>query len=413
MSNAIVNRMAKLLYKSCPEEKQTTKPTAKPTPKSTGGVITCTKLRRLQQMQSEVITCGSLTEDWDIENTLIERNTVIDLNNLGSSTNALNPNHIKPTVSLQDLIAARIAETEQVDGTIKADTKEPSAKNHHTRTNDHNRTLLNLDSLAASIYFWSPNASLTKEEQKFKFTRGRLRGQMPTPNTDLENNSAKRNKDTFINFSQAALIMVAKNPETPTSTLKWLAAHHCAEVRKAVAQNENIDDETMIILAEDPDDSIKNSVLDNARISKDLAAKLASNKSLCVSTKARNIYYQLDMQPKEPLPLSKKPDNKQRIMQTEREFLKALVNSADTSRKLIVKSPRLMSDGHIRMLVAGNPNATTEILWQLATHPISQVKRKLVDKYNCLLETIVNLKGHKAHDANDISMAASDTETIN
>lgn len=396
MSNTIINRLEKLFHGSSSMGE-------KENDEGASDVATCTKERISQPKPSGLITGNNPIENWAGGNDAIDN----------GSNLTLDSNHPHKTVSLKELIATRIAQTEHGDGTQANRTLSISK-------NDKNRTLINIDSLAASIYFWSPYAARDKEEVKFKFMPGKLKGtlkgqMMRVFNDASGNNYARRNKDTFINFSEPALVMVAKNPETPTSTLKWLAAHRSTEVRQAVAENQSTDDATLILLAEDPDENVKSSLLDNTRVTKDIAAKLARTKSFALSTKARNIYYQLDIKSKEAS-LNKttdgKNDNPKQIMQNERAFLKALAVSADDSKRILVKSPRLKADWHIRMLVAGDPNATAEILWQLATNPISEVKRKLVDKYNCLLETVVNLKGHKTHDAKDI-LVASETQTIN
>ena len=149
--------------------------------------------------------------------------------------------------------------------------------------------------------------------------------------------------------------MMASNLQTPTTTLKWLAVHDSAEVRKAVAQNKNADDETLSLLTKDPDDNVKIAALENARMTKDLAADLTYDKRC---------------------------DN----------------------------SPLLGKDWHIRMLIAGDPNVNDEILWQLANRPVSQVKRKLVDSHSCLLETVIDLKGQNNPTGNH-ELAASTTQT--
>ena len=367
MSNTIVKRMEKLLVIPCLEQK-------KESP-----VNTCTRQKRLREMQAELITQGSLTE-------VVIEDLTEDLTG----------------ISIRDLIDARIAQIERVDGTA-------NQRVHHA-PNDKNRTIINLQSLAASIYFWSPYAAWTKEERKSKFMNGRFEGRSSV-NNDNDKNSAHR-KDTFINFSQAALVMVARNPQTPSSTLKWLAAHHSPEVRKSVAQNESTDDETLLLLIEDVDVSVKIALLDNPRINKDLAAKLSHDPNFAVGTKASKKYYELEMQSKEPIPLCKQTHKEMAVLKDERDFLKIVADSNNNEQRLFVQSSKVNSDWHIRMLVAGDPNATAEILWQLASHPISQVKRKLVDKYSCLLETMVNLTGNRKTKTLN-GLAASATQTIN
>ncbi len=342
MSNTIVKRMEKLLSRPCLDQK--------PANERSGSVTTCTRLRRLQQMQSELITLGRLVDN--------------------------HADQDAQTTSIRELIAARIAQTEHDDNT--------SAKNEGT----------------ASIYFWSPCTSLVTEKRKSRFRLGRSQGRPCVFSNDQEDSSTHKSKDAFVRFSQPALIMIARNKETPTSTLKWLAAHHSAEIRTAVAQNENTDDETLDLLAQDHSDNVRSAVLDNTRINKELAIKLSGDRSLCISTKARSIYYQLDMKSKKPVSIThpQNTDNRKDMLKYEREFLKTAANSASFTHRLIVQPP-CSADWHIRMLVAGNPNTTAEMLWQLSSHPVSQVKRKLVDKYNCLLETLVDLTGHKKSEA--------------
>jgi hypothetical protein len=393
MSNQIIKRMEKLLYTSKSEEKSEDIEDIwdeKPIRERSNGVITCTKQRRLRQMQSELITQGSLIE---------ELNAQTDVDKHLQSITAGHPQ----SVPIKELIDARIAQTEEPE----------ESSNRPTPKDDRNRTLINLDALTASIYFWSPNAFWRKENKKQRFVQDKFGSPSHAVSKNPNNSGIHRNKETFINFSQPALVMVAGNPETPPSTLKWLAAHHSAEVRKVVAQNENADDETMSLLAEDFDTSVQSAVLDNARINKDLVIKLAASKNFSLASKARNVYYQLEMKSKQPVSVNNQSVNTEEMAKDELEFLKAIADSADTSRRVIVKSPRLASDWHVRMLVAGDPNATAEILWQLANHPVSQVRRKLVDKYNFLLESVVNLKGHKKSAGVNNGLAASATETIN
>jgi len=366
MSNQIIKRMEKAVYNSCSGEKSI---------RERKTVITCTRQRRLEQMQSELATCGGLTENWNNNNIQTT-----------SPTKATLDNH--RAISLRELIAARIAQTE-----------DPNDPSNQPSKDDRNRTLMNLDTLAASIYFWSPYSPGGEDK-----TSGSMR-------SNLKGRTCAVKKDIFINFSQPALIMVAQNPETPPHTLKWLAIHHSPEVRKAVAKNGNIDGETMNLLAQDFDSTVQFALLDNTSISKELAVKLASSKNFSISSKARNVYYKLDIKSKQPPAVTKQETCEEDIIQNEREFLKAIADCADTSRRLLVKSSQLTADWHIRMLVAGDPNATAEILWQLASHPVSQVKRKLVDKYNCLLETMVNLKGNKKHGVKN-GLAASAAQTL-
>jgi hypothetical protein len=302
--------------------------------------------------------------------------------------------------SIKDIIDARIAQTE---GNTKP--APPPA-----RKDDINKTIVDLNALAASIYCWSPNASLRKEVSKPRFIQDKLRGPGRPLKPEAESKPNHRNKDSFINFSLPALIVVAENPETPSITLKWLAKHHSAAVRKTVAKNESADEETLRVLAEDFDPGVQSAVLDNACISKELIVKLAASANFSTASKARKVYYEV-IQSNVP-PHAHKPSNNNRTIQEERAFLKAIADSADTSRRLVVKSPQLVADWHLRMLVAGDPSATADILWQLASHPVSQVKRKFVDKYNCLLETMVNLKGFNSPEGARETLAASAVETM-
>jgi len=351
----------------------------------------CTKKRRLRDMQAELIMSGGHTDTKE-ESPLRPTNTRSPVN-----SQAPTPNH-KPA-SIKDLIDARIAQTE---GNSKP---APPIKK-----DDINRTIVDLNALAASIYCWSPNASLIKEISKPRFIQDKLRGPGRQPKPEAESKPNHRNKDSFINFSLPALIVVAENPETPSITLKWLAKHHSAAVRKTVAQNESTDEETLRLLAEDFDPGVQSSVLDNACISKELIVKLAASGNFSTASKARKVYYEVIQS--NVAPHAHKPHNTHRTIQEERAFLKAIADSADTSRRLVVKSPQLVADWHIRMLVAGDPSATADILWQLASHPVSQVKRKFVDKYNCLLETMVNLKGFNAPEGARETLAASAVETM-
>ncbi len=279
----------------------------------------------------------------------------------------------------------------------------------------NSETLTNISAAdAASIYFWRPNFNWRTNNNGERISR--LMGERSKEPTDISaddyktgNHSSNRNKESFVNFKEAALLAMAENSQTPSNTLRWLAAHHNKQVRESVASNENTTEETLWMLAEDREDAVRAAILENSKVSKDLAKKLANDKSFVVSAKASKVYYKKDMQSDEQPSSGTDSSTDNNPIHTEIDFIKNVAKSPSDSHRLFVQSAGNVQS-NIRMLVAGDANATAEILWQVAKHPISQLKKKSVNKYNCLLETIVSLKGNsKAQAAANLSASTNKT----
>lgn len=285
--------------------------------------------------------------------------------------------------------------------------------------NDCGRTVLdkcktqsNMTALeGTSIYFWRPNynwCSNSSEKRISRFAKERSKERTKTEHQIIITN---RNKESFVQFREPALLAMAENSQTPANTLSWLAAHQNRKIRQSVARNKNTAKHTLWLLAKDDEEEVRAAVLENQTISKELSAKLASDKSYLVSTKASDLYTKIDTQAKQaPLPESDSSTDNQPVIQKEIDFLKAVAISAPDSQRLFVQPPS-NAETNIHMLVAGDPSATAEILWQLAKHPVSQLKKKSVNKYNCLLETIVSLRENNQGNR-ETNLCASANQTL-
>ena len=241
----------------------------------------------------------------------------------------------------------------------------------------------------------------------------------------------KNSKDNaFANFSPTVLQKVAKNPNTPATTLKWLATHHKPEVRRAVATNRNANMEIVLILANDADENVRCYLLDNVALNQDTLVKLCDDLSPLVSEKAKNILYErnknvdinmsaksgkyidyaqinesfIESQAAEPeanfvptvsadnLAPKSMPaldnGNQEKAELIEREFLQVIAERSTTPPRRLAELA-VHPDKIIRGIVAANPNTTPEILWQLAKDESIDVRRKLLGNYNCP-EDIIN-----------------------
>ncbi len=261
--------------------------------------------------------------------------------------------------------------------------------------------------------------------RQFSDAQGQLRERSPN---NKDNAQASDNPDAFANFSPAALQRVAKNPDSPRATLKWLAAHYQADVRQSVAGNQSAGEEIMTVLADDADEAVRIVLTENKALSRPLLLKLCDDPSPLVSEKAKNILY---AQSKSAIANGLKQESKDNqivspdisaITQTndmpvissenaicqlpvrlrsgdknkseaeleiiEREFLQVIAERSTTPPRRLAELA-MHSDKLIRSLVAANPNATPEILWQLAKDDSIEVRRKLLSNYNCP-EDIIN-----------------------
>ncbi len=256
-----------------------------------------------------------------------------------------------------------------------------------------------------------------------------LRGQGGQVSNLKEDKAASDSSNAFANFSVVALQKVAKNPNTPPITLKWLAAHYRADVRQAVAENPNIGKEIMTILAGDIEECVRIIVTENTALSRDLLLILCDDSSPLVSEKAKNVLY---MQTKSAImnqslksaenpivgpnptqetnkiiakrndfpqissenaicksPLSLKSGDKSKTEPEfiTNEFLQVIAERSTTPPRRLAELA-MHPDKLIRCMVAANPNATPEILWHLAKDDSIDVRRKLLSNYNCPEEVI-------------------------
>ncbi len=220
------------------------------------------------------------------------------------------------------------------------------------------------------------------------------------------NREASKIVHEFANFSSAALQKVAKNPRTPISTLKLLAAHYRVEVRQALAGNENIDVDILNILLNDSVDMIREALLDNKNIAREHVLRLCDDQSPLVAEKAKNLLYNTtksEAGKRQSMTVTANMDvcvpsqaqsgprvdkfGTQESIVIEREFL-ALIAERSTTPPRRLAELAVHPDATIRCLVAGNSNATEEIFWQLAKDPLSEVRSKLLGNYNCPAEII-------------------------
>ncbi len=114
------------------------------------------------------------------------------------------------------------------------------------------------------------------------------------------NNIANETVQGFAHFSSSTLQEVAKNPNTPVVTLKWLAAHYDVEVREALAINESIGSDILHILVRDGEDSVKKAVLDNKNISQKELLRLCGEDNPLIAEKAKNMLHQKHNQKSKP-----------------------------------------------------------------------------------------------------------------
>jgi hypothetical protein len=105
---------------------------------------------------------------------------------------------------------------------------------------------------------------------------------------NIQEKEANKTVQGFAHFSSAALVELAKNPNTPMVTLKWLAAHDHVEVRRALATNENIGSVILHILVRDGDDGVKEAILDNKCITKEEIFRLCDEENPHIAEKAKN-----------------------------------------------------------------------------------------------------------------------------
>ncbi len=225
-------------------------------------------------------------------------------------------------------------------------------------------------------------------------------------NNSRDNKEANKTICGFANFSPSALQVVAKNPNTPMSTLKWLAAHYRVEVRQSVALNENIDIEILDVLSRDGEDIVRTSVLDNAKLSHDLLVRLCDDNSPLVAEKAKNILYEKTkhllksgqnpiLVPSVKVEIAQQAKtekiNDQESKLIEREFLAVIAERSTTPARRLAELA-MHPDSTIRSLVATNPNITPEIFWRLAKDPLPEVRIKLLGNYNCPKDVIEYVK---------------------
>ncbi len=267
--------------------------------------------------------------------------------------------------------------------------------------------------------------------QQLSSVPNELRVQIYTNNKDDKKKNNSNN--AFSNFSPAALQKVARDPSTSRNILKWLASHYKPDIRQAVAENPNAGHEIMEILVADVDDGVRIMLAKNAKLSRNLLIKLCDDVSPLVAEKAKNSFYEqnkfaitknqipvptehLIILPSpaqlaaeavkendspatplkdtisEPVPCLKHGDkNKTASELIEREFLQVIAERATTPPRRLAELS-LHPDELIRCTVAANPNATPEILWQLAKDDSIEVRKKILSNYNCPEDIINYLK---------------------
>lgn len=231
--------------------------------------------------------------------------------------------------------------------------------------------------------------------------QGQFCGQSPIDNP--QNLQKMDAANAFNNFSPSALQTVAKNPKSPLSTLKWLAAHYKVEVRAAVSKNPSGGHEIMSILSLDGEDQVRMSLLENPALTRDLLLRLCDDAVSVISEKAKNMLYEQtkfamknNQASTENVPVQPAVKTHPNEISTEeseiieREFLGVIAERSTTPPRRLAELA-VHPDVLIRCMVAANPNATPEILWQLAKDKSVNVRRKLLTNYNCPQEIINHL----------------------
>ena len=96
-------------------------------------------------------------------------------------------------------------------------------------------------------------------------------------------------KSVFANFAIPVLETLAKSPQTPRNSLKWLAFHENPTIRKAVAKNRNSDLEILGILARDENEGIRLAVVENPLVDKEFLLKLLNDDTATVVQRAQDM----------------------------------------------------------------------------------------------------------------------------
>lgn len=210
-------------------------------------------------------------------------------------------------------------------------------------------------------------------------------------------------RSVFANFALPVLETLAKSPQTPKSSLKWLAFHENPAIRKAVAKNRNSDLEILALLARDENESIRETVAENPLVDKEFLLKLLNDDQGTVVKKAQEMLLEL---------------NRNQALENNRATLSALndyvdagepggqyvPNEADFMQVIAAKdttpAQRLAqlsthADWNVRLAVANNPHTTARTLCLLAKDPVPLVRKRVMFNPNCPPEIVLQGQGHR------------------
>ncbi len=98
---------------------------------------------------------------------------------------------------------------------------------------------------------------------------------------------ADRTMQGFEHFSSTALQQIAKDPNVPINTLKWLAAHYDIAVHRALASNPSLSLDIFIILARDIDRGVKLTLLENGSFPRDEVIRFSQEPDLTIAERAK------------------------------------------------------------------------------------------------------------------------------
>jgi hypothetical protein len=206
-------------------------------------------------------------------------------------------------------------------------------------------------------------------------------------------------KSVFANFALPVLETLAKSPQTPKTSLKWLAFHENANIRKAVAMNKNADLEILAILARDENESIRWAVADNPLVDKEFLLKLLSSDSGSDVQKAQNIlkemaqYSNVEQKPTPEISSNHIEESKPKELRDPNEaiYLQVIASNETTPVQRLSQLSK-HDDWNVRLAVANNPHTTVRTLCLLAEDLVPLVRKQVMFNPNCPSEMAVSRK---------------------
>ncbi len=214
-------------------------------------------------------------------------------------------------------------------------------------------------------------------------------------------------KSVFANFALPVLETLAKSPQTPKNSLKWLAFHENPNIRKAVAKNRNSDLEILAILARDENESIRMTVAENPLVDKEFLLKLLNDGQGTVVKKAQEMLLELSRSQaleNNRATLSALNDYvdagepNQPYVPKEADFMQVIAAKDTTPAKRLAQLSR-HADWNVRLAVANNPHTTARTLCLLAKDPIPLVRKRVIFNHNCPPDIVLQGQGHHRTDS--------------